>query len=64
MIRFVRRYHQSFVRIDDRYFIGKEDLLGFLRDAPIALIVSSGPDLDGWIEEDQVNGVWTMDEES
>ena len=60
MIEFTKKYYLYFQRMDDKFFTNKEELLDFLRGASIALIVSSQPDIDNWVAEDQVNGTWKM----
>jgi hypothetical protein len=60
MIEFIKKYHQYFQRMDDKLFLGKKELLEFLKASSIAMITSSEPGLDEWVAEDQVHGAWTM----
>ncbi|TAQ87051.1 hypothetical protein B7494_g4637 [Chlorociboria aeruginascens] len=59
---FVRKNNLFFQRIDDKIFLEREVAMKFLREAPVALIVSSDPKIDEWVAEDQLrgNGTWSM----
>ncbi|RDW62014.1 hypothetical protein BP6252_11447 [Coleophoma cylindrospora] len=61
VVHFTKFNRLYFQRMDDRRFTDKETILKFLKDASIAMILSSNPGIDDWIAEAQLNisvGSW------
>ncbi|RDW67011.1 hypothetical protein BP5796_09760 [Coleophoma crateriformis] len=55
VVHFTKFNRLYFQRMDDRGFTDKETILKFLRDASVAMILSSNPGIDDWIAEAQLD---------